>query len=75
MSQKESIRPGRKLDRARRRLLTAAVAAGAGLGLFGRQASAQETDSIDDLHFPGDEPEHKLLFQLNKADPGYQEHV
>ncbi|SCZ49520.1 DsrE family protein [Thiohalomonas denitrificans] len=64
-----------KLDRARRRLLTAAVAAGTGLGLFGRQASAQETDSLDDLHFPGDEPEHKLLYQLNKADPGYQEHV
>lgn len=32
-------------------------------------------DSVDDLHFPGDEPEHKVLYQFNKADPGYHDHV
>lgn len=36
---------------------------------------AQESGSVDDLHFPGDEPEHKIVYQFNKADPGYQDHV
>ena len=74
MDQKESVGMGRKLNRARRRLLTA-LAAGTGLGLVSRQGSAQESGGVDDLHFPGDEPEHKVVYQLNEADPGYQEHV
>ncbi len=74
MSQKEGVGLGRKLDRARRRLLTA-LAAGTGLGVVSGPLRAQETGSVDDLHFPGDEPEHKVVYQLNKGDPGYQEHV
>ena len=29
----------------------------------------------EELRFPGDEPEHKLVYQLNKADPEYQKHI
>ena len=30
---------------------------------------------MDDLHFPGDEPQHKVVFQFNKVELGYQDHV
>lgn len=62
------------VDSLRRRLL-AGLAATGGLALFGRRAGAQESESVDDLPFPGDEPEHKIVYQFNKADPGYQDHV
>lgn len=65
---------GRALNRARRRLLTA-LAAGTGLAALGGRAGAQEAGSVDDLHFPGDEPAHKVVYQLNKADPAYHDHV
>jgi len=29
----------------------------------------------EELHFPGDPPAHKLVYQLNKADPEYQKHI
>jgi intracellular sulfur oxidation DsrE/DsrF family protein len=29
----------------------------------------------EELRFPGDPPEHKLVYQLNKADEEYQQHV
>jgi intracellular sulfur oxidation DsrE/DsrF family protein len=29
----------------------------------------------EELRFPGDEPEHKLVYQLNKADEEYQKHI
>ncbi len=46
-----------------------------GLALFAGGAAAQEADSVDDLHFPGDEPGHRIVYQFNKADPGYHDHV
>jgi hypothetical protein len=27
------------------------------------------------LRFPGDEPQHKVVYQFNKVDPDYQQHV
>lgn len=52
----------------RRRVLAAALA-GAGATLMGG-ARAE-----DELRFPGEDPSHKIVYQFNKADPGYQDHV
>lgn len=65
----------KKIDGQRRRLLGAA-AAGAGIAALGAgKVEAQDTKSVDDLHFPGDEPEHKVVYQFNKVELGYQDHV
>jgi intracellular sulfur oxidation DsrE/DsrF family protein len=63
-------------DGIRRRLLGGALA-GLGVAALGsNQAVAQEGEGgVDALHFPGDEPEHKVVYQFNKADLGYQDHV
>ncbi len=62
-------------DDSRRRLL-GGLLVGGGLGLFGlRKARAEEASGGDEMHFPGDEPEHKVLYQFNKAEPEYQNHV
>ncbi|PKM46162.1 MAG: hypothetical protein CVV05_04080 [Gammaproteobacteria bacterium HGW-Gammaproteobacteria-1] len=53
---------------ARRRALTALLAV-AGAAVLG-QAQAE-----DELRFPGEDPPHKIVYQFNKADPGYQDHV
>ncbi|GAB4299041.1 MAG: DsrE family protein [Thiohalomonadaceae bacterium] len=57
-----------KPDGGRRRVLAAALA-GAGVALMGG-ARAE-----DELRFPGEEPTHKIVYQFNKADLGYQDHV
>lgn len=57
----------------RRRFLALAVGAATAMVLGTGGARAQE--SVDDLHFPGDEPEHKIVYQFNKADPDYHNHV
>jgi intracellular sulfur oxidation DsrE/DsrF family protein len=41
----------------------------AGAAVLGR-AQAE-----DELRFPGEDPPHKIVYQFNKADPGYQDHV
>ena len=62
-------------DGMRRRLLGGALA-GVGVAALGsRSAAAQEETSFDDLKFPGDEPDHKVVYQFNHADLGYQDHV
>ena len=64
------------IDGKRRRLLGGALA-GVGVAALGSsRASAQaESGGAEELHFPGDEPEHKVVYQFNKADLGYQDHV
>jgi intracellular sulfur oxidation DsrE/DsrF family protein len=64
-----------RIDGVRRRLLGGALA-GAGVAALGgtRSASAQET-GLDELKFPGDEPDHKVVYQFNHASLGYQDHV
>lgn len=48
----------------------------AALAGLGRPAlAAEDEQSLGELRFPGDEPEHKVVYQLNKADPGYHDHV
>jgi len=68
-----SIRTG--TDGGRRRLL-GALLAGSGLAaLSGRKANAQAEESLDDMRFPGDPPDHKLVYQFNKGDQDYHQHV
>ena len=62
------------VDRARRRLLSAAVAGG-GLAALGGSRQGRAQDDLDELRFPGDPAEHKMLYQLNKADPDYHAHI
>lgn len=62
-------------DGMRRRLLGGALA-GVGVAALGsKQAVAQQEKTVEDLHFPGDEPEHKVVYQFNHAELGYQDHV
>ena len=77
MSEKKSDSILKKgIDGMRRRLLGGALA-GIGVAALGsKHASAQENNGgVEELRFPGDEPEHKVVYQFNKADLGYQDHV
>lgn len=74
MSKKNSLLK-KHFDGMRRRLLGGAIA-GVGIAALGSRVSAQEASGgVDELHFPGDEPAHKVVYQFNKADLGYQDHV
>lgn len=61
-----------RFDAMRRKLL-GTLMAGSGLAALGvtRKGAAQE----EELRFPGDEPIHKVVYQFNKADAEYQQHV
>lgn len=54
-----------KIFTGRRRFFTGLLGAGAGLTVF-KQAQAEE------FRFPGDDPEHFVVYQINKADHDYQ---
>lgn len=70
---KNDSRPGLgRVDAGRRRLLGGGVIAGAGLvGL----ASSRVARAGDELRFPGDPAAHKVVYQFNKSDADYQDHV
>lgn len=57
-----------RINSSRRSLLRGFLLAAGVLGL-GHVAAE------DELRFPGDEPTHKIAYQFNQADPGYQDHV
>ncbi|MFI9651367.1 DsrE family protein [Guyparkeria halopsychrophila] len=57
----------------RRRFMTALAGTGAAFGLGRAQAGASGGD--EELFFPGDEPAHKVIYQLNHGDVEYQTHV
>ncbi len=59
-----------RFDSARRRLLTGLLA-GVGVSAASRLSVAEE----EELRFPGDPPEHHVVYQFNKAELGYQDHV
>jgi intracellular sulfur oxidation DsrE/DsrF family protein len=67
-----------QMDLSRRKALSQ-LAAGGGLLALGMssstKAAAKEESELDDLRFPGDEPEHKVVYQFNHADKDYQNHV
>lgn len=68
----KTLKQASRFDALRRRLLGTLVA-GTGLAALGttRKSAAQD----DELRFPGDEPTHKVVYQFNKADTEYQQHV
>jgi intracellular sulfur oxidation DsrE/DsrF family protein len=72
MNEKDGKIPASRFDALRRRLLGSLVA-GSGLAMLGaaRNSAAQP----DEPRFPGDEPTHKVLYQFNKADADYQQHI
>ncbi|MBA4175722.1 MAG: hypothetical protein C0505_04055 [Leptothrix sp. (in: Bacteria)] len=51
-------------------LLGAALAGGAALAAPARPAPAAK-----EARMPGDPPEHRVVYQLNEAEPGYIEHI
>lgn len=61
--------------RARRRLLAALPLLAA--GVVTAKAADDKTPKAEEksLRFPGDPPEHKVVYQFNKADAEYHEHV
>lgn len=63
------------IDSGRRRMLggLGALAAGAAGWLAGGRARAEESE--DEMRFPGDPAEHKVVYQLNKSDSDYHDHV
>jgi intracellular sulfur oxidation DsrE/DsrF family protein len=64
-----------KVSATRRGLLTilAGLAGAWGLGAAARPVQAAEDASS--LRFPDDPAEHKVVYQLNKADQDYQDHI
>lgn len=67
------------MNRGRRRLLGGLLASGAALAGLSQtravHAEEKEKEEDFDLRFPGDEPEHKIVYQFNKADEDYHQHV
>lgn len=61
-----------RFDGARRRLL-GGMLAGVGVATVSRVQAAEEPE--EELRFPGDPPDHYVLYQFNRADLGYQDHV
>ena len=67
----------KSVDEDRRSLLGKLAAAGSGLFAFSltKNAIAEDKDSADELRFPDDPPEHSVVYQFNKADEDYHQHV
>ncbi len=60
---------------ARRKVL-GGLAAASGLAALGpQQVALAGSGGANDLIFPGQRPHHLVVFQFNKADPSYQQHV
>lgn len=65
------------VDESRRKALGQLVA-GSGLlalGVSAARAEQKAESELDDLKFPGDEAEHKVVYQFNHAEQEYQDHV
>ncbi|MGK0673900.1 MAG: DsrE family protein [Halothiobacillaceae bacterium] len=64
------------MSNARRRFLTGLPAVG---GLFGLATAVQAAEAMKEAkkggRFPGDPPEHKIVYQLNHAEWEYIEHI
>ena len=66
-----------QVDESRRKAL-GQLAAGGGLlamGVSSARSEQKDGSKVDDLRFPGDEPEHKVVYQFNHSAKEYQEHV
>ncbi len=65
------LRLAQGIDAGRRRLLGGLLAAGGVAAAASRPVQA----AGDDLQFPGEGASHKIVYQFNHADLGYQDHV
>ncbi len=63
----------KRVNGVRRRLLGGLLAAVGVIAVSGT-VSAQAAEE-EELRFPGDPPDHHVVYQFNKADLGYQDHV
>ncbi len=67
-----------RVDGARRRLLAGLIAS-AGVATVSSKLQAAEpaepAEEEQELRFPGDPPDHYIVYQFNKANLGYQDHV
>ena len=64
------------VDKKRRSLLGKMLTGGSMLALATMgKASAKEPQAEQELRFPGEDPEHRVVYQFNKADADYHEHV
>ncbi|MDH5546840.1 MAG: DsrE family protein [Gammaproteobacteria bacterium] len=61
-------------DVSRRKTL-GALAAGGGLLAMGMGKAHAEKVELEELKFPGDEADYKVVYQFNKSDPDYHNHV
>ncbi len=58
-----------------RRKALGGIAAAGGLVALGNERLAFAGSADNALIFPGQRPHHLVVFQFNKADPAYQQHV
>jgi intracellular sulfur oxidation DsrE/DsrF family protein len=70
---KEALKRFGRFNGMRRRLLSTLVAGG-GFAALGATRNSRAA-AADELRFPGDPAEHKLVYQLNKGEPGYHAHI
>jgi intracellular sulfur oxidation DsrE/DsrF family protein len=70
----ERARPDAAIDRVRRRLLAGGAAVAGLLGLAASPRGRAE-DGAEELRFPGDPAEHKVVYQFNKAEAEYHSAV
>jgi intracellular sulfur oxidation DsrE/DsrF family protein len=61
-----------RINGARRRLLGGVLVA---LGVVALSTAHAQDEAEEELRFPGDPPDHHVVYQFNKADLGYQDHV
>ena len=63
------------IDKNRRDLMGKLLVGGSAIALSGKALANAESDSADDLRFPGEEAKHNVVYQFNKADEDYHKHV
>jgi hypothetical protein len=71
---KEDLDKGNQPQNKQRRNLIGALAATGSAAMFSISSSVK-AEGDDELRFPGDEPEHKVVYQFNKIDEAYQNSV
>jgi intracellular sulfur oxidation DsrE/DsrF family protein len=65
-----------KIDENRRDLMGKLLVGSSAIALSGQAIAASEKDSADaELRFPGEEAKHNVVYQFNKADEEYHQHV
>lgn len=61
-------------DTSRRRFLGGLIAGGS-LAALGTSKAAESEEKEEELRFPGDPPEHKVVYQFNKGDDATQKAI